>query len=131
MNNNLPTLAKYNGTASLVEIRRDPERFPRIGSFSAETAAARMLSIVWAASLYRNQDLSDDKLAFISSALVAEIMNDRKYGLRQLSWEEIGVAIRAAVLGEGREMYGISVASLFTALVDYAKGDGHEADKKA
>ena len=131
-NSSLPTLAKYSTDLfALVDYRSDPERFPRIKTFNLEDAAKKMVPIVWAACLYKGQDISDEKLAFIASALVAEIMNDRKYGLRQLCLEEIGIAIRSAVLGEGREMYGITVSSLYAALVDYAKGAGHEADKKA
>ena len=39
--------------------------------------------------------------------------------------------IRKAALGQGKEMYGISVSSLFQALADYCKGEGKMADKQA
>ena len=70
-------------------------------------------------------------MAFIASALVDEIQADPQFGLRTLSWMEIGMVIRRAVLGGARELYGVSVASLYGALVDYARGEGHEADKLA
>lgn len=130
-NSSLPTLAKYGTLDKLVDYRRYPDQFPRIKAFNLEVAAKRMVPIVWAACLYKGQDISDEKLAFISKALVSEILADGKYGLRELCWEEIGIAIRAAVLGEGRELYGITVSSLYSALVDYANGAGHVADKKA
>ena len=129
--NNLPDLIRYNANLSPVEIRSNPDRYPRIKSFAYEEAVQRMTAIVWAAALYRNQELSDDKIRFIAGTLVGEILADTKYGMRNLSWEEIGLAVRAVVLGDGREMYGISVASLYAALLDYVRGDGHEADKRA
>lgn len=130
MSSNLPDLIRYSVNLSPLELRRNPDRYPRIRTFSQEEAVSRMIAIVWAAALYRNQELADDKIRFIASTLVGEILSDTKYGMRNLSWEEIGLAIRAAVLGEGRELYGISVASLYGALIDYVKGEGHEADKR-
>ena len=130
MSSNLPDLIRYSVNLSPLELRRNPDRYPRIRTFSQEEAVSRMIAIVWAAALYRNQELADDKIRFIASTLVGEILSDSKYGMRNLSWEEIGLAIRAAVLGEGRELYGISVASLYGALIDYVKGEGHEADKR-
>lgn len=46
-------------------------------------------------------------------------------------FEERLEVIRRAVLGGAKELYGVSVASLYSALVEYAKTEGHEADKKA
>ena len=39
--------------------------------------------------------------------------------------------MRKAALGQSREMYGISVSSIFQALADYCKGEGRMADKEA
>jgi hypothetical protein len=39
--------------------------------------------------------------------------------------------VRKSVLGQGKEMYGISVSSIFQALADYCKGEGRMADKEA
>ena len=58
-------------------------------------------------------------------------MVDPHFGLSTLSWMEIGIIIRRAVLGGAKELYGVSVASLYSALVEYAKTEGHEASKKA
>ena len=69
-------------------------------------------------------------LTFIAAALVKEIQADTQLGLPHLSWQEIGMVIRRAVLGAGKELFGVSVASLYGALADYAKTEGHEADKK-
>lgn len=126
------SLAIYNTSVDLAEIRRRPDLFPRIGTTPDDQAVQAMAKMVWAAFLYRGQEADTKKVTFIAEALVQEIKMDRKWGLPSLSWAEIGMTIRNAVLGSGsRELYGVSVASLYTALVDYAKGDGHDAARKA
>lgn len=134
MNNELvqaPTLVQYNPNVDLVEIRRHPELYPRIKTTPDEEAVNKMTTMVYAAFLYRGQDATTTTIRFIANALVAEIKADTKFGLGSLSWEEIGRTIRLAVLGGGKEMYGVSVASLYAALVDYAKTEGHDAERRA
>ena len=46
-------------------------------------------------------------------------------------FEERLEVICRAVLGGAKELYGVSIASLYSALVEYAKGEGHEASKRA
>lgn len=126
-----PTLVQYNPNVDLVEIRRHPELYPRIKTTPDEEAVNKMTTMVYAAFLYRGQDATTTTIRFIANALVAEIKADTKFGLGSLSWEEIGRTIRLAVLGGGKEMYGVSVASLYAALVDYAKTEGHDAQRRA
>lgn len=111
--------------------RRDAERYPRLASYQIAELYAKMREVVWAASLYRGQELSDTKIDFIAMTLCREIFADRKYGLHLLTFEEVGYAIRSAVLEEGRQMMGITVASLYGALVDYVRGEGHAASEAA
>lgn len=128
MNGNL---AIYNPKVDLVDIRRDPQKYPRISATPLNDALTQMTPIVYGAALYRGQEMSPAQVRFIANALVSEILADTKFGLRTLSWMEIGMVIRNAVLGGAKEMYGVSVATLYSALVEYAKTEGHEADKKA
>lgn len=127
----LPTLSAYNKAIELADVRRDPVTYPRISATPQEEAVAKMTQIVYGAVLYKGQEISKERLAFMANALVAEILSDTQYGLRHISWYEIGRAIRNAVLGGGREMYGVSVSSLYAALIDYAKGEGHAAEQMA
>lgn len=124
-------LAAYNRNVDLVKVRADAEAFPRIGATPFDKAVELIRPLVYSAVLYNGQEITESRLDFVSASLVSEILNDRKLGLRSLSWYEVGMVIRDAVLGCAREMYGISVATLYSALVDYAKGEGHEAQKKA
>lgn len=125
------TLAVYNRRVDLVEVRRDAVTFPRISATPKEEAVKKMIALVYAAFLYRGQEIVPEKVRFIASALVDEILADPHFGLPTLSWMEIGMVIRRAVLGGAKELYGVSVASLYSAMVEYAKTEGHEASKKA
>lgn len=119
----------YNPSVELVDIRLHPEIFPRIKDTPEDAAINRMVQLVFAAFLYRGQEAQPDKVRFIATALVQEINMDRRFGLPSLSWAEIGMVIRNAVLS--KDLYGVSVATLYSALVDYCRGEGHEAAKKA
>lgn len=125
------TLVGFNTKADLVAIRRDPVGFPRISATPRDQAISKMERIVYAAFLYRNQDTTSAILRFTATALVDEILADCHFGLQTLSWMEIGMVIRRAVLGGAKELYGVSVSSLYAALVNYAKTEGHEASKQA
>ena len=127
----LTTLVEFNPRANLVAIRKDPVGFPRISATPRDEAIAKMARIVYASFLYRNQATTKEVITFTATALVDEIMADCHFGLQTLSWMEIGMVIRRAVLGGAKELYGVSVASLYSALVEYAKTEGHEASKKA
>lgn len=111
--------------ASPVEMRRDAARFPRVCTMTREDAIAQMLGVVEAAALYRGRKLDADELGFTATALVDEILADQRWGLRYISFAEIRRAVRRAVLET--EMYGVSVATLYKALVDYARGEGTAA----
>lgn len=126
-NNETPTLVAYNHSVDLTEIRLHPETYPRIGTTERTAAISKMVPMVYAAILYSGKDITKDRILYMATALVDEIMADNRFGLRHLSWEEIGMTIRNAVLGGAREMYVISVASIYSALIDYAKGEGHQA----
>ena len=122
-----PTLAVYNNNrVNLMEVRRSPKKFQRIRATENAEAVKRLKVLVYAAFLYRGQATNAETVAYIASALVQEIMADTVFGLPDLSWVEVGYIIRRAVLGAGKELFGVSVASLYGALVDYAKNEGHE-----
>lgn len=123
-------LENFNpGRASLLEMRADPSRFPRLKSVPREQAVFEMTKIVNQAFLYRGQAADPKNIQFISSALVQELLDDDKYGAGYLSLAEIQVVVKRAVLG-GSEMFGISVASLYKVIMEFAKGEGHLNQKQ-
>lgn len=123
-------LENFNpGRASLLEMRADPSRFPRLKSVPREQAVFEMTKIVNQAFLYRGQAADPTNIQFISSALVQELLDDDKYGAGYLSLAEIQVVVKRAVLG-GSEMFGISVASLYKVIMEFVKGEGHLNQQK-
>ena len=125
-------LVTQQGKNSLVEIRTDDKRFPRLYKYSREEAVNQMNMIIMMAFQFRGQQADAMTIFQMSSSLV-DILNEDEYGIgtRFLSFEEIKRVIKKAALGQGREMYGISVSSLFQALADYCKGEGRMADIEA
>ena len=129
MNNELTTqssaLADYNpGKATLLEMRADPVRFPRLKAMPREQAVFEMTKIVTQAFLYRGQAADENNIRFIATNLVNELLCDDKFGAPYLSLAEIQAVIKRAVLGD-TEMFGISVASLYKIIMDFVKGEGH------
>lgn len=121
-----------DGKATLVDIRTDNKRFPRLYTYRREDAIAQMNMIIMMAFQFRGQQ-ADAQTIYQMSVSLIEILNDDEYGIgtRFLTFEEIKRIIRKAALGQSKEMFGISVSSLFQALADYCKGEGRMADKQA
>ena len=120
-NNQLMTPA--SNQVSLLDIRKDAKRFPRLHTYSREQAVTEMFKIVSQAFLYKGQAADPTNIQFISCSLVDELQADLdRLGTRFLSFAEISRIIKRAVLQD--EMYGISVASLYKVIVEYVKGEG-------
>jgi hypothetical protein len=117
---------------TLVDIRTDNKRFPRLYTYKREEAMPQMNMIIMMAFQYRGQQADAQSIMQMSSSLI-EILNDDEYGIgtKYLTFEEIKRVIKRAALGQGKEMYGISVSSLFQALADYCRGEGRMADQQA
>ena len=120
-NNQLMTPA--SNQVSLLDIRKDAKRFPRLHTYSREQAVTEMSKIVSQAFLYKGQVADPTNIQFISCSLVDELQADLdRLGTRFLSFAEISRIVKRAVLQD--EMYGISVASLYKVIVEYVKGEG-------
>lgn len=117
-------LVNYNpGNASLLEMRADSDRFPRIKTMPREQAVLGMSKIVSQAFLYRGQAADPTNIQFISSALVQELLEDTN-GAYNLSLAEIQVIVKRAVLNT--DMMGINVSSLYKVIIAFVKGEGRE-----
>jgi hypothetical protein len=118
--------------ATLVDIRTDNKRFPRLHTYRREDAIGQMNMIVMMAFQYRGQQADAQTIIQMSTSLI-DILNEDEYGIgtKYLSFEEIKRVVRKAALGQSKEMYGISVSSLFQALADYCKGEGKMANQQA
>lgn len=114
---------------SLLEMRMDEKRFPRIGAFPREQAVFEMSKIVSQAFLYKGQAADPKNIQFIACAIVDELQSDLdRLGTRNISFGEISRVVKRAVLQD--EMYGISVASIYKVIIDYIKGEGHRLQQE-
>ncbi len=134
MNNEMTTtngqlMTPASNQVSLLEMRMDEKRFPRIGAFPREQAVFEMSKIVSQAFLYKGQAADPKNIQFISCALVDELQSDLdKLGTRHISFAEISRVVKRAVLQD--DMYGISVASLYKVIIEYIKGEGHRLQQE-
>lgn len=126
----LPTAT--TGKATLVEIRTDNRKFPRLHTYRREDAIGQMNMIIMMAYQFRGQQADVQTVMQMSASLI-DILCDDEFGIgtHNLSFEEIKRVVRRAALGQGKEMFGISVSSIFQALADYCKGEGRMAAQEA
>ena len=133
MNNEITTtsgLVNYNpGDATLLEMRGDAKRFPRINELPREQVIVGMARIVAQALMYRGQAVDATNVQFIASALAQELLSENKYGTSYLTLAEIQVVVKRATLG-GSEMFGVSVASIYKVIMDYVKGEGQSLQRQ-
>lgn len=117
---------------TLVDIRTDNKRFPRLHTIRREDAISQMNMVLMMAFQYRGQQTDAQSIFQMSSSLI-DLLNEDEYGIgtRYLSFEEIKRIVRKAALGQAKEMYGISVSSIYQALADYCRGEGRMADQQA
>ena len=122
-------ITNYNpGSPSLLEMRADATRFPRLKTMPREQAVSGLTRIVSQAFLYRGQTADPVNVQFISNALLNELLEDEKYGASCISIAEIQVVVKKAVLES--DMFGISVSSLYKVIMAYVKGEGHLNQKR-
>ena len=122
MSNN--EIENYNpGQASLLEMRADATRFPRLKTLPREQAVSGLTRIISQAFLYRGQTADPVNVQFIANALLDALLEDGKYGAGNISLAEIRVVVKRAVLES--DMFGISVASLYKVIIAFCKNEGH------
>ena len=113
---------------TLLEIRMDSKKYPRLCRYSKEEADLAMVKIVSQAILYRGQNMEASTISFTASSLVDELMREEKYGAKYLSIEEIAIIVKKAVLET--DIY-ISVSTLYRAILDFCKGEGSRINQEA
>ena len=113
---------------TLLEIRMDSKKYPRLCRYTKEEADLAMVKIVSQAILYRGQNMEASTISFTASSLVDELMREDKYGAKYLSIEEIAIIVKKAVLET--DIY-ISVSTLYRAILDFCKGEGSRINQEA
>lgn len=124
------TIYQQPQNVSLVDMRADSRRFPRLATIDQETAQHRLQGIVAMSYTYTGRQYQPADLTLVAHGLYTELMLDEDgVGTKNISVEEIGYAIRRAILST--EMYGINVVSLYKAVRAYCVGEGHYAQQQA
>lgn len=118
---------------TFVDMRRDPQRYPRIDAVPQAVALQALEKMVFRAffanssNQLRDTDAAD-RVTMISAELYDLLANDYEgIGTKLLSFAEIARVIRVASVTGQREMYGVSVAGLYKAIADYCLGEGRRA----
>ena len=125
---NSQLMTPASNQVSLLEMRMDDQRFPRIGAFPREQAVFEMSKIVSQAFLYKGQAADSKNIQFISCALVDELQADLdNMGTKNISFEEISRIVKRAILND--DMF-LSVSSFYKVIMTYIKGEGHQLQKQ-
>ena len=133
MNNDITTIngqlmTPASNQVSLLEMRMDENRFPRIGKYTREQAVFEMSKIVSQAFLYKGQAADSKNIQFISCALVDELQSDMDgLGTKNISFEEISRIVKRAILTD--DIF-LSVSSFYKVIMNYIKGEGHQLQKQ-
>ena len=133
MNNELTTTdnalaVQNNAQVTLLDIRKNPKRFPRIGAYQRDQAVFEMSKIVSQAFLYKGQSADPTNIQCISCSLVDELQADQDHlGTRNISFEEISRIVKRAILTD--DMF-LSVSSFYKVIMTYIKGEGHNLHRQ-
>ena len=126
MSSSLVTVNPQN--ASLLDMRADPQRFPRLNTYNKVEAYKAMFPIITQAFLYKGHTADPEAIRFIATNLVDELLADTKYGAGNISLGEIQKVIKRAILET--DIPAISVSTLYRIIIDYAKGEGNDLERQ-
>ena len=130
MNNEL-TLYEAPQGVSLVDIRMDSTKYPRLKNMPIQTATARLQQVVAMAFAYTGRPAEEDKLRMVAFALYKELMEDKKgIGTGNITIDEIAHAVKTEILDADGDVY-VNIAFLYKAVCRYALGEGHDAQEAA
>jgi len=120
-------------TVTFVDIRRDTATYPRIDAVPTEVAVAALTQIIYRAAFNAapgtfSDTGKDSQLATMAAELYDILLeNYDGLGTHLLSFAEIARVLRAASVK--RDLYGISVRSMYDAILDYCEGEGRKASQ--
>lgn len=117
---------------SLVEIRADNRRFPRLHSYPQDVAIKMMGMCVLRAAKYYDADVTMESVNQIAFDLYTELMGDVE-GMRtqNITFEEILRAIRKAATGHSVEYYGkLSFHFLYKVIMSYIRDEVMAANQQ-
>lgn len=116
---------------TLVDIRLDSQRFPRVKNLAGQSAISRLQQVVAMAYAYTGRPAEEMRINMVASALYNELLADKKgIGTGNITIEEVAHAVKDAILNAEGDVY-INIAFLYKAVCTYALGEGHDAQDAA
>ena len=116
---------------TLVDIRLDSTRFPRLKNLHAQSAMGSLEQVILLAYSYTGRPAPEDRCNMVAAALYNELLADKKgIGTGNITIPEIAHAVKTAILEATEDVY-INIAFLYKAVCRYALGEGHEAQESA
>ena len=113
-------------TPTLLDMRADPVKFPRLNTLDRLRATAEMTDIISRAYMYRGMSTDPTNVSFVASNLVEELLQDRIYGAGNISMAEIREVVKKAILET--DIF-ISVSTLYKVIIEYCKGEGKQLEQ--
>lgn len=116
---------------TLVDIRMDSARFPRIKSLAMQSAVGQLERVILTAYTYTGRPAPEDRCRMVAIALYNEIVADKKrIGTGNITVDEVAHAVKSAILNADGDVY-INISFLYKAVCAYALGEGHDAQETA
>lgn len=122
MNNSPVVMSTPSPTATLLEMRMDSKKYPRVGSVPMDIAILEMKKIISQAYMYRGQSADARNIEYTAASLVDELLSGYDAGTKAISFAEISRIVKRAILND--QMFGISVASIYKVILEYINGEG-------
>lgn len=131
-NNNDLVLVQEQPTATLIDVRRDNVRFPRLHSYPSDVALRMMSAVVLRAARLFDAEVSKEDVGNVALDLYTELMADvDNLRTMNLTFEEISRAFRKAAMGQSVEYYGrFSFHFLYKCIIHYVKNEVLEANRQ-
>lgn len=130
MSNDLTIYSGQQGV-SLVDIRMDSAKYPRLKNLGVPAAINRLQQVVAMAYTYTGRPVDEGRVRMVATALYNELLEDKKgIGTGNITIEEIGHAVKSEILEADGDIY-INIAFLYRAVCKYALGEGHDAQETA
>lgn len=120
-------LTIINQGATLMDIRKDEARYPRLRQLSEDVTTDNLKQIVLTAYMLKGQRIDPENVAFIAMSLYRFLMRNTA-GSAELTIPEIAMAVEKAVLED--DLVGINVANLYQAIMTYVTGEGKRLEEE-
>lgn len=113
--NNSNDLTLYQRGTDWVQVRLNPDQFPRLKNITTDYGTDRIRQMAYAACVLRGVKAEEVQLDLTAAALWDEIRAD----FPELTMDEVGLAIKNGTYEKYGDVYGINAVSLYKMVAAY------------